>query len=115
MKQLLKSICTYQRSPMTTNSNGTGAQNALTVTSQMTFHMQMGGASIRKEYKKPEVALIDVGPIMDNSLSTSDNTLHNSDTQTDNRGPGTGGDEEHNGGDDLDGAKSWQWVDDPSY
>ncbi|MCH3982041.1 MAG: hypothetical protein LKE41_09110 [Prevotella sp.] len=43
MKQLLKSICTYQRSPMTTNSNGTGAQNALTVTSQMTFHMQMGG------------------------------------------------------------------------
>lgn len=115
MKQMLKSIYTYQRSPMTTNDNGTGAQNALTVTSQMTFHMQMGGASIRKEYKKPEVALIDVGPIMDNSLSTSDNTLHNSDTQTDNRGPGTGGDEEHNGGDDLDGAKSWQWVDDPSY
>lgn len=57
--------------------------------------------------------LMDVSPIMDNSLSSSPNTLHDSGTQTDKPAPGTGGDEAVEG--DLEAAKRWQWMDDPSY
>lgn len=120
MEQMLNSIGTCKRLPLTTNCNGTGAQNALTETSQGSSQTQLGGAFVRKKYEKPEATLIDVGPIMDNSLSTSGNTTHNSGTQKDQPGPETGGDEAHGGGEDgsgedLEAAKRWQWMDDPSY
>lgn len=43
---------------------------------------------------------------------SKDDTLHKSDTQTDIPGPSIGGDEEHSGDDDLDGAKrNWNCWD----
>ena len=120
MEQMLNSIDTCKRLALATNYNGNGMQDALTETSQGSSQTQLGGAFARKKYEKPEATLIDVGPIMDNSLSTSGNTTHNSGTQKDQPGPETGGDEAHGGGEDgsgedLEAAKRWQWMDDPSY
>lgn len=45
--------------------------------------------------------------------SNTDNPLHHADSGTDNTGPGTAGNESHDGGDDItDAAKrNWNWWD----
>ncbi len=49
MEQMLNSIGTCKRLPLTTNCNGTGAQNALTETSQGSSQTQLGGGFCKEE------------------------------------------------------------------
>lgn len=62
----------------------------------------------KKKYIKPIIEVIKVH-ICCQMLSGSDSTLHHSDSQTDTKGPGVGGDEKHDGNDDLDAAKINYW------
>lgn len=63
---------------------------------------------MKKKYIKPIIEVIRVH-ICCQMLSESDGVLHHSDTQTDTKGPGVGGDEYHDGNDDLDAAKINYW------
>ena len=117
MEQMSKTIYTCQRLLLKTNSNGTVAQDALNVNSQMTSQLQWGGAN-KKRYTRPKatMVLMDVSSIMAYSLNSNSNTTENRGTQDTQPGPETGSNEPHEGGDELvDAAKRWQWVDDPSY
>ena len=49
MEQMLNSIGTCQRLPLTTNCNGTGAQNALTVAPRGNSQTQLGGGICKEE------------------------------------------------------------------
>lgn len=64
----------------------------------------------KKKYIKPIIEVIRVH-ICCQMLSGSHSTLHHSDSQTDTPGPGVGGNEYHDGGDDdvLDAAKINYW------
>lgn len=66
----------------------------------------------KKKYITPSADVILTAPYVLSSFSG--NVIHDDNTQKDRPGPGTGGDEEHSGGDDdiLDGAKgfTWQWT-----
>lgn len=57
----------------------------------------------KKKYIKPIIEVIRVH-ICCQMLSENDGILHHSDTQTDIGGPASGGDEKHDGGDDISDA-----------